>query len=166
MTQQSLDQKTNRTEGPLTPNEVAELESLKAKINALLPPRYQDCYEEVKTVSMGSAALVYGPDGKVAWDQIWTSFCDLAIAGGPPHRGTLLDAVSAEEMAVWLMGAVVVENVPARREGAVLFLPASPELICHGNSQLVSEAFANAYRLWTINARRKARGLDAGRSAA
>jgi hypothetical protein len=40
---------------------------------------------------MGSAGLKYRPDGRVAWDQIWGSFCDLAMAGGPPHKGTLLE---------------------------------------------------------------------------
>jgi sirohydrochlorin cobaltochelatase len=39
---------------------------------------------------MGSAALIYDVDGRVAWDQIWQSFCDLALAGGPPHKGRLL----------------------------------------------------------------------------
>jgi sirohydrochlorin cobaltochelatase len=48
---------------------------------------------------MGSAGLKYGPDGRVAWDQIWTTFCDLALAGGPPHRGELLEPVSEAEVA-------------------------------------------------------------------
>lgn len=74
-----------------------DLQALDAKINALLPPQYQNCYDAVKPVSMGSAELVYGPDGKVAWDQIWTSFCDLALAGGPPHRGSLLEPANPEE---------------------------------------------------------------------
>ncbi len=39
---------------------------------------------------MGSAGLKFAPDGKVAWDEIWGSFCDLAMAGGPPHKGKLL----------------------------------------------------------------------------
>jgi len=77
--------------------EQAELRALEAKINALLPPQYQYCYDAVAPTSMGSAGLKYGRDGKVAWDEIWTSFCDLALAGGPPHRGTLLPPVSAEE---------------------------------------------------------------------
>jgi hypothetical protein len=49
---------------------------------------------------MGSAELKYGMDGRVAWDQMWASFCDLALAGGPPHRGTLLEPAPAEEIAV------------------------------------------------------------------
>ncbi len=48
---------------------------------------------------MGSAGLKYGGDGKVAWDEIWGSFCDLAMAGGPPHKGTLLEPGGKEEIA-------------------------------------------------------------------
>ncbi|WP_165227377.1 hypothetical protein [Aquisphaera insulae] len=77
----------------------AALAALDAKINALLPPRYQHCYSDVPPVSMGSAGLIYGPDGKVAWDRIWTSFCDLALAGGPPHRGKFLGPPPAAEVA-------------------------------------------------------------------
>lgn len=41
---------------------------------------------------MASAPLVYNEDQTVAWDQMWDSFCVLASAGGPPHRGTMLHA--------------------------------------------------------------------------
>lgn len=80
-------------------NMAAELTALDAKINAFLPAQYQHCYTSVSPTSMGSATLKYGADGKVAWDQIWTTFCDLALAGGPPHRGTLLEPVSEAEVA-------------------------------------------------------------------
>ena len=75
---------------------VAELE---ARIKANLPDEYQDRYEDVKPVSMGSARLKYGLDGKVAWDEIWGSFCDLAMAGGPPHKGALLEPGTPAEIA-------------------------------------------------------------------
>jgi hypothetical protein len=77
----------------------AELAILDAKINALLPPRYQHCYGSVRTGSMGSAGLTFGADGRVKWDRIWTTFCDLALAGGPPHRGSLLEPVAPEAVA-------------------------------------------------------------------
>ena len=80
-------------------NVATELAALDAKINALLPPRYQHCYTSVSPNSMGSAGLSYGRDGRVAWDEIWTTFCDLALAGGPPHRGKLLEPVSEAEVA-------------------------------------------------------------------
>jgi sirohydrochlorin cobaltochelatase len=80
-------------------NVAAELAALDAKVSALLPARYEHCYTSVSPNSMGSARLTYGPDGKVAWDQIWTTFCDLALAGGPPHRGKLLEPVSEAAVA-------------------------------------------------------------------
>src|SRR5262245_40412615 len=48
---------------------------------------------------MGSAGLKYDRDGRVAWDEIWQSFCDLAMAGGPPHKGQLLEPASPERIA-------------------------------------------------------------------
>lgn len=75
-----------------------ELEQLEREINAFLPPLYRDRFEKVEPVSMGSASLKFGPDGKVAWDEIWTTFCDLALAGGPPHRGTLLEPATEAEV--------------------------------------------------------------------
>ncbi len=74
------------------------LEALNQRVRTLLPEQYQDSYEDVQPVSMGSAALKYGPDGKVAWNKMWGSFCDLAMAGGPPHKGTLLEPATQEEI--------------------------------------------------------------------
>jgi sirohydrochlorin cobaltochelatase len=66
------------------------LASLDARLKVLLPPEYQDGYEALEPKPMRSAGLKYDADGNVAWDQIWGSFCDLALAGGPPHKGALL----------------------------------------------------------------------------
>lgn len=65
-------------------------DQLDARLRILLPEQYQESYESVKPVSMGSAGLKFAPDGSVAWNEIWQSFCDLAMAGGPPHKGMLL----------------------------------------------------------------------------
>src|SRR6201994_809474 len=83
---------------PLDPG--AEHKILQARLKPLLPEKYQDSYEDVKPVSMGSAGLKYGSDGSVAWDEIWGSFCDLAMAGGPPHRGTLLEPATRAGIAL------------------------------------------------------------------
>ncbi len=148
----------------------AAFEELEIRLKAILPEEYQDCYEDLAPVSMGSASLIYGRDGKVAWNEIWETFCDLAMAGGPPHKGKLLEPGSRAEidaepvryrevveeicrgvkmvaecaaepssnpgwvrmhcespgMAEWLVRAIVIENVSARAEGAVLNLPAGP----------------------------------------
>jgi cation diffusion facilitator family transporter len=137
---------------------------------AILPPRYQDPNTRVSAAPMGAAALKYDDNGDVAWDEMWTGFCELALAGGAPHRGTLLepiheDAIAAnperyawvldelergiaqvtklpvvrspvpgwiglecvnDEMALWLLRAIVVENVTVRREDNVLWFPAGP----------------------------------------
>jgi hypothetical protein len=78
--------------------EYGEFDDLEARLRTILPEGYQNRYEDIQPVSMGSASLKYGLDGRVAWDQIWGSFCDLAMAGGPPHKGTLLEPGREEEI--------------------------------------------------------------------
>jgi len=74
----------------MTADDRRALEELDFRLRVLLPEEYQDSYDTVQPVSMGSAGLKYDAEGRVAWDDIWGSFCDLAMAGGPPHKGTLL----------------------------------------------------------------------------
>jgi len=74
-----------------------EWSAWEAKINAILPPQYVGRFEDVSPTSMGSAALRYDSRGRVAWGEIWTTFCHLALAGGPPHRGRWLGPVTADE---------------------------------------------------------------------
>ena len=168
------------------------LEALELRIKAILPEQYQECYEEVQPVSMGSAGLKYGPDGRVAWNEIWGSFCDLAMAGGPPHKGTLLAPGTPEEIAAepglykeivdeicrgielvaslpatpstdpgwvcvscsneaeaaWLTRAIVMENVSARCEGAVLLLPAGPNYRVEKEVKNVITSIAKTYHYW------------------
>lgn len=161
-----------------------------------LPPRYQDG-QAVSAAPMGSAPLLYDDQGQAAWDQMWTDFCDLALAGGPPHRGTLLEPASPEQvradqenyqrvvaeierglnlvtslpivhnaspgwvgiqcddepMALWLLRAIIVENVSVRREGAVLFLPASPSFQLEKEIKNVITVAAKTYHYWSEHAR-------------
>lgn len=160
--------------------------------SALLPPRYQGDVT-ISAAPMGAADLVYDADGCVAWDQIWGDFCDLALAGGPPHRGTLLEPVSPEavranpqryqavlaelergirmitglpmvnssalgwigvrcdneEMALWLLRAIVVENISVRREGDVLYFPAGPDFRLEGEIKNVITVIAKTHHYWT-----------------
>lgn len=46
---------------------------------------------------MAPAPMKYLPDGQVDWGNMWDSFCELALDGGPPHRGTLLNAPKGED---------------------------------------------------------------------
>jgi sirohydrochlorin cobaltochelatase len=169
-----------------------DLQALTAKIDAMLPPRYQGCFERVRPASMGTAPLKFSADGKVAWDEIWTTFCDLALAGGPPHRGTLLEPVAEEEagaepekyravvaeierairlttdlvvvpspspgwvgvrcasaaMALWLVRAIVVENVSARRDETILYLPAGPSYRLGKEIKNVVTSLAKTCHYW------------------
>lgn len=75
------------------------VEDLEAAIKTILPEEYQETYEDVQPVSMRSAGLKFDDTGKVAWDEIWGSFCDLAMAGGPPHKGALLEPGTPAEIA-------------------------------------------------------------------
>jgi len=68
----------------------AVVDTLDDRLKVLLPPEYRDSYEDVQPTPMGSAGLKYQADGQVAWDQMWGGFCDLAMAGGPPHKGLFL----------------------------------------------------------------------------
>lgn len=161
----------------------------------LLPLRYRNG-KEVSAAPMGTAPMCYDETGLVAWDQMWTAFCDLALAGGPPHRGTLLEPVSPEEirvdqegyerviaeikrglelvtglpvlyskqagwvglqctdeeMALWLLRAIVVENVCVRREGSVLWLPAGPTFQLEKEIKNVITVVAKTYHYWTEHA--------------
>jgi sirohydrochlorin cobaltochelatase len=134
----------------------------------------------------------YTENRQVAWNEMWTSFCDLALAGGPPHRDTLLEPVSPdevkmhpeayervlaeierglrlvtglpivrsekvgwvgvkcadEEMALWLLRAIIVENVCVRREGTVLFLPVGPEFRMEKEIKNVITVVAKTHHYW------------------
>ena len=39
--------------------------------------------------AMGSAPFVWRRDGRPDWGAMWTTFCELALHGGPPQRGAL-----------------------------------------------------------------------------
>ena len=141
---------------------------------------------------MGSAPMRYSDDGQVAWNEMWTSYCELALAGGPAHRDSLLEPVDPfearanqeayervvaeierglqlvtglptvrsekpgwvglrcinEEMALWLLRAIVVENVCVRREGCVLYLPAGPDFRLEKEIKNVVTVVAKTHHYW------------------
>ncbi len=161
----------------------------------ILPPRYRNG-RAVSAAPMGSAPIRYTDDGQAAWSEMWTDFCELALAGGPPHRDSLLEPVAPdevkvaldayervvaeverglrlvtglptvrseglgwvglvcqdEEMALWLLRAIVVDNICVRREGSVLFLPAGPSFQLEKEIKNVVTAVAKTYHYWTEHA--------------
>lgn len=164
-----------------------------AALRPILPPRYQGGATVNSAPMPGAADLVYDDDGQVAWGEVWGAFCDLAIAGGPPHRGELLEAAPREEVlanptayemvldelarglrlitgwpivrdarpgwiglvcpddeaTVWILRAVLAENVVARREGVTLFLPAGPAFRTRYEIKNVITAVAKTHHYWT-----------------
>lgn len=85
--------------GTLSHADRMALEELDARLRTILPEEYQESYETMQPVPMRSAGLKYDAEGKVAWNEIWGSFCDLAMAGGPPHKGALLEPGQAPGIA-------------------------------------------------------------------
>jgi hypothetical protein len=83
----------------LSDDDQQAFEVARIRLRALLPEDYQDTYQDVQPVSMGSAGLKFAPDGQVAWNEMWATFCDLAMAGGPPHKGALLEPASRAAIA-------------------------------------------------------------------
>ncbi len=158
----------------------------------ILPPRYQDASAQVSAAPMGAAALQYDANGDVAWDEMWTGYCELALAGGAPHRGTLLEPVheeaiaadperyewvlqelergirlvtgksairsvtpgwigvecDSEEMALWLLRAIVVENVTVRREETALWFPAGPHFRIEREIKSIITVIAKTNHYW------------------
>lgn len=178
-----------------------ESERTTQRAASILPPRYQDPGVTVSAAPMGAATLAYDKDGQVAWDAMWTGYCELALAGGPPHRGSLLEPVSAdeiarkpeqyervvqemergihlvtglptrrsdtpgwiglvcesEEMALWLLRAIVVENVTVRREENVLWFPAGPDFRLEREIKNVVTVIAKTNHYWQEHMRTPAR---------
>jgi sirohydrochlorin cobaltochelatase len=176
----------------------------RARIAAILPPRYREPGLTVSSAPMGAVSLQLDAEGRVAWDEMWQGFCELGLAGGPPHRGTLLEAVAPDEvksdparyeevraelarglamvtglrvvldgspgwigiacaddeMAIWLMRAIVVENVMVRREREVLYLPAGPRFTLEGEIKNVVTVVAKTYHYWTQH--QAAQGFSSG----
>ena len=117
----------------------------------------------------------------------------MPLAGGAPHRGTLLEPVAPEAvrehgeayqkvltelarglhmvtgldvvrdaaprwigvvctdeaMALWMLRAIVVENVSVRREGKTLFFPAGPAFHVDGEIKHIVTVVAKTYHYWT-----------------
>jgi urease accessory protein len=164
------------------------------QLSGLLPPRYVGAAPSA--APMAAAALQYDADGRAAWDRMWSDFCDLALAGGPPHRDGLLEpadltdvrerpieyatvtaelargielvsglpvdagaaqgwvgvACADEAMAVWLLRAIVAENICVRRSGNTLYLPAGPDFRLNFEIRNVITAIAKTAHYWREHA--------------
>jgi sirohydrochlorin cobaltochelatase len=43
--------------------------------------------QAMAAAAMSSADFIFKDDGRPDWSAMWTGFCELALYGGPPHRG-------------------------------------------------------------------------------
>jgi sirohydrochlorin cobaltochelatase len=43
---------------------------------------------------MPAGPIIYREDGQIDWENMWDSYCTLALDGGPPHRADLLKVPS------------------------------------------------------------------------
>jgi hypothetical protein len=77
---------------------VLNRDELDRRLRILLPPEYHESFAQLEPKPMRSAGLKYDAEGRVAWNEIWQAFCDLAMAGGPPHKGTLLGPGTADDI--------------------------------------------------------------------
>ncbi len=176
--------------------------SNQAVVDTILPPRYRG-NATVSAAAMAAAPMIYDDEGRAAWDKLWgaddptSPFCELALAGGPPHRNDLLEPVTpadvradwpgytrvlaeltrgigmttglrtqlsqalgwigvqcdTEAMALWLLRAIVVENISVRREGTVLYLPAGPAFRLEHEIKNVITALAKTHHYWQEHGR-------------
>jgi sirohydrochlorin cobaltochelatase len=129
------------------------------------------------------------------------------LAGGPPHRGTLLEPVppeivaadptgyqrvlaelergvrlttnlpaitdgspgwigiqcANEAMALWLLRAIIVENVSVRRENDVIYLPAGPHFRLEHEIKNVITVVAKTYHYWTEHITSQQSKTESGR---
>jgi sirohydrochlorin cobaltochelatase len=140
---------------------------------------------------MSSAPFLYRDDGRPDWASMWGSFCELALYGGPPHRGADnpvvaidgnangnagSDAIIAEirrgiwettglfsepvppswlaitchsrMMAAWMAAAIILENVDARCEDEVLYVPARPDFDLKDEVKSVITVVAKVNHYW------------------
>jgi sirohydrochlorin cobaltochelatase len=61
-----------------------------AAVHQAVPAGRREVVEPGTTAAqapMSAAPFVWRPDGRPDWRAMWTTFCELALFGGPPHRG-------------------------------------------------------------------------------
>ncbi len=98
---------------------------------------------------MSSAPLMYTEEGQVAWDQMWQGFCDLALEGGPPHRGTLLEPVSSAEVE---KNRDAYERVVAEIERGLRLVTGLPTIRCTAPGWVGLVCSNKEMALWLVQA--------------
>ena len=64
-----------------------DLADLRAWLRSRAKPTALTTFDPTASAPMSAAPFEYLPDGRPNWGAMWTTFCELALYGGPPHRG-------------------------------------------------------------------------------
>jgi hypothetical protein len=145
------------------------LARLDQRLAVLLPPQYRERSQDMAPVPMRSAPFVYDASGQVAWDRMWQGFCDLAMAGGPPHKGrwlapgTAADVTAAPERFDEVVteirrGVALATGLDARPSDGAGWVPVA----CYGEA--MAEWMTRAIVMENVAARRGRVRLTAGRA--
>jgi hypothetical protein len=67
----------------------AEIEAIRASLSTAGGGRFLEPVppSPLLEAPMSSAEFIWREDGRPDWGAMWQSFCELALYGGPPHRG-------------------------------------------------------------------------------
>jgi hypothetical protein len=146
--------------------------------------------EVAPAAPMSAAPFVYKDDGRPDWGAMWGTFCELALYGGPPHRG-IEDALEApqtdsdtmimnetimelrrgihettglfsepappnwlavtchsKKMAAWMAASIILENVDAKCEDEILYVPCSPDFDLKNQVKSVITVVAKVNHYW------------------
>ena len=84
------------------------LRRLKAALHGSPDPTMELSGPKIVSSTMSSAPFVWRSDGRPDWRVMWGDFCELALFGGPPHRGpdNPLRAVVEPDPLVETVGAI------------------------------------------------------------
>jgi hypothetical protein len=75
---------------------------------------------------MSSAPFIWRSDGRPDWASMWTTFCELALFGGPPQRGPESALRAVGGVAVASDGEMLAEMRRGIRETTGLYAEAGP----------------------------------------
>src|SRR5262249_35165698 len=79
----------DRTRMPVTLASIPAccLEALRPTLGRARESRIRDYAPAPPPAPMSAAPFLLREDGRPDWGAMWSSFCELALYGGPPHRG-------------------------------------------------------------------------------
>jgi hypothetical protein len=139
---------------------------------------------------MAAAPFKFRDDGRPDWSSMWQGFCELALYGGPPHRGPdralgaadrspeqivrdeMIDEITrgieettglvaapapggwlriecdSKRMAAWLCATIILENVDARVEDNILFVPGDEGFDLKDQVKSVITVVAKTHHYW------------------